>query len=152
MFTATEAEIVDTDQPNSACSGSISTPGTARNATAPTSARKVTAATHQAGWMRWIVGAPVRETAVLVTVRACRTVQRTNEWPDGQHVQGSGHDARGGSPDHAARGRGARAARPDGLRAGPGRHVPRRCRGRRRAPALPRAGSHPRWRPGPDLR
>src|SRR3954449_4849353 len=81
MFTATAAEMVDTDQPNSACSGSISTPGTARNAAAPTSARKVTAATHQAGWMRWIVGAPVRETAVLVTVRACRTVQRTTSGP-----------------------------------------------------------------------
>src|SRR4051794_25626790 len=52
MFTATAAEIVDTDQPNSACSGSMSTPGTARNAAAPTSARKVTAATHQAGWTR----------------------------------------------------------------------------------------------------
>src|SRR3954452_11355803 len=52
MSTATAAEIVETDQPNSACSGSMSTPGTARNAAAPTSARKVTAATHQAGWMR----------------------------------------------------------------------------------------------------
>src|SRR3954447_1293093 len=52
MFTATAAEIVDTDQPNSACSGSMSTPGTARNAAAPTSARNVTPATHQAGWMR----------------------------------------------------------------------------------------------------
>src|SRR5437764_7893721 len=62
MFTATAAEIVDTDQPNSACSGSMSTPGTARNAAAPTSARKVTAATPQAGWIR-----RVRDTAVLVT-------------------------------------------------------------------------------------
>src|SRR3712207_8455147 len=52
MLTATAAEIVDTDQPNSARSGSISTPGTARKAAAPTSARKVTAATHQAGWIR----------------------------------------------------------------------------------------------------
>src|SRR3954452_25000731 len=60
MFTATAAEIVDTDQPNSACSGSMSTPGTARNAAAPTSARKVTAATHQAGWIR-------RVAAMLVT-------------------------------------------------------------------------------------
>src|ERR671929_156376 len=52
MFTATAAEMVETDQPNSARSGSISSPGTARNAAAPTSARKVTAATHQAGWTR----------------------------------------------------------------------------------------------------
>src|SRR3954470_18788211 len=60
MFSATAAEIVDTDQPNSACSGSTSTPGTARNAAAPTSARKVTAATHQAGWIRRV------DTAALV--------------------------------------------------------------------------------------
>src|SRR5215210_7733623 len=52
MLTATAAEMVDTDQPNSSRSGSISTPGTARKAAAPTSARKVTAATHHAGWMR----------------------------------------------------------------------------------------------------
>src|SRR5947209_15452884 len=52
MFTATAPEMVDTDQPNSACSGSISTPGTARNAAAPTRARNVTAATDQAGCSR----------------------------------------------------------------------------------------------------
>src|SRR4051794_3747198 len=52
MLTATAAEMVDTDQPNSSRSGSMSTPGTARNAAAPTSARKVTAATHHAGWIR----------------------------------------------------------------------------------------------------
>src|SRR3954453_13313628 len=52
MFSATAAEMVDTDQPNSARSGSMSTPGTARNAAAPTSARNVTPATHQAGWIR----------------------------------------------------------------------------------------------------
>src|SRR3954464_11021203 len=60
MLTATAAEIVDTDQPNSACRGSMSTPGTARKAAAPTSARKVTPATHQAGWIR-------RVAAMLVT-------------------------------------------------------------------------------------
>src|SRR3954447_10269919 len=54
MFSATAAEMVDTDQPNSACSGSMSTPGTARNAAAPTSARNVTPATHQAGWIRGV--------------------------------------------------------------------------------------------------
>src|SRR3954462_12370848 len=52
MFTATAVEMVETDQPNSACNGSMSTPGTARKAAAPTRARKVTAATHQAGWIR----------------------------------------------------------------------------------------------------
>src|SRR3712207_7295259 len=56
MLTATAAEIVVTDQPNSARSGSISTPGTARKAAAPTRARKVTAATHQAGWIRYARG------------------------------------------------------------------------------------------------
>src|SRR3954454_15029771 len=64
MFTATAAEIVVSDQPNSACSGSMSTPGTARNAAAPTSARKVTAATHQAGWIRRV------GTAALVVTSA----------------------------------------------------------------------------------
>src|SRR3712207_8400496 len=62
MFTATAAEIVDTDQPNSARSGSMSTPGTARKAAAPTSARKVTAATHHAGCTR-----RVRAGALVVT-------------------------------------------------------------------------------------
>ena len=52
MFTATASEMVEIDQPNSSCSGSISTPGTARNPAAPTRARKVTAATHHAGWIR----------------------------------------------------------------------------------------------------
>src|SRR3954468_14981546 len=68
MFTATAAEIVDTDQPNSACSGSMSTPGTARKAAAPTRARKVTAATPQAGWIRRVDRRPARDTAVLVTI------------------------------------------------------------------------------------
>src|SRR5882757_462377 len=49
MLMAIADEIVPTDQPNSACNGSINTPGTARNAAAPTRARKVTAATDQAG-------------------------------------------------------------------------------------------------------
>src|SRR3712207_643566 len=56
MLTATAAEMVETDQPNSSRSGSMRTPGTARNAAAPTRAKKVTAATHQAGWMRWARG------------------------------------------------------------------------------------------------
>src|SRR4051794_32851864 len=67
MLTAIAAEIVDTDQPNSARSGSISTPGTARNAAAPTSARKVTAATPQAGWMRWTRGGAARVTRHSMT-------------------------------------------------------------------------------------
>src|SRR4051794_26909067 len=66
MLTATAPEIVATDQPNSACSGSMSTPGTARNAAAPTSARKVTAATHHAGCTRRVdVARPAG--AVVVT-------------------------------------------------------------------------------------
>jgi hypothetical protein len=52
MFTATASEMVEIDHPNSWCSGSISTPGTARKPAAPTRARKVTAATHHAGWIR----------------------------------------------------------------------------------------------------
>ena len=64
MFSATAAEIVETDQPNSSRSGSMSTPGTARNAAAPTRARNVTAATHHAGWMRWVRAGAV---AVVVT-------------------------------------------------------------------------------------
>src|SRR3712207_9267243 len=63
MLTATAAEIVVTDQPNSARSGSMSTPGTARKAAAPTRARKVTPATHQAGWTRCVRGAAVLVTA-----------------------------------------------------------------------------------------
>src|SRR3954467_12366778 len=63
MFTATAAEIVETDQPNSACSGSMSTPGTARNAAAPTRARKVTPAPHRAGWIRRVAGASVLVTS-----------------------------------------------------------------------------------------
>ena len=39
------------DQPNSSCSGVISTPGVARKPAAPTIATNATAATHQAGWM-----------------------------------------------------------------------------------------------------
>src|SRR5687767_13476554 len=64
MLTATAAEIVDTDQPNSSRSGSMSTPGTARNAAAPTRATKVTAATHQAGWIRRAVAGRGRSTTV----------------------------------------------------------------------------------------
>lgn len=44
----TAAEIVDLDQPNSSCSGSISTLGAARNPAAPTSATNPDAATSQA--------------------------------------------------------------------------------------------------------
>ena len=51
-FTETAAEIVPRDQPNSSCSGVMSTPGVARNPAAPMIATKATAATHQAGWTR----------------------------------------------------------------------------------------------------
>ena len=49
MLTAAESTVVD--QPNSFCSGTISTPGAARKPAAPTRARKATAATIQAGWI-----------------------------------------------------------------------------------------------------
>src|SRR3954452_2450827 len=74
MVTATAAEIVETDQPNSARSGSINTPGTARNAAAPTRARNVTAPTHQAGWIR-------RAGTGSGTARACPTRLRGDSSP-----------------------------------------------------------------------
>lgn len=48
--------MVPCDQPNSACSGSISTPGTDRNPAAASTATKVTAAMAQAGWSRRCLG------------------------------------------------------------------------------------------------
>src|SRR4051794_32983464 len=70
MLTATAAEMVDTDQPNSSRSGSMSTPGTARNAAAPISARKVTAATHHAGWIRREVPGRARSRTVTTAEHA----------------------------------------------------------------------------------
>ncbi len=52
MLTATAADTVVVDHPNSSRSGSTRTPGTARNAAAPTRARNVTPATHHAGCTR----------------------------------------------------------------------------------------------------
>src|SRR5262245_45957742 len=48
-FTETATEIVASDQPNSSCSGCISTPGVARKPAAPTRAMNATTATIQAG-------------------------------------------------------------------------------------------------------
>src|SRR3954454_25158783 len=104
MLTATAAEIVVTDQPNSARTGSMSTPGTARNAAAPTSARKVTAATHQAGRIRWARGA-----ARTVTAEVWRMPPPPEQWPDSHAVQGSGHGRRA----HPARRRRPRPAPDD---------------------------------------
>src|SRR6478736_6788869 len=50
MFTDTARPMVACDQPYSMCSGSISTPGTLRNAAAPTRVTNVTDATTQAQW------------------------------------------------------------------------------------------------------
>src|SRR3954451_12742097 len=50
MFSDTARLMVACDQPNSMWSGSIRTPGTERNAAAPTSVTKVTGATTQAQW------------------------------------------------------------------------------------------------------
>src|SRR3954471_4430184 len=92
MLTGTAAEIVETDQPNSARSGSISTPGTARNAAAPTRARNVTAATHQAGWMRGVrIGA--------VTRSAGPREWEPDEPPDGRRPHRSRRSYRGAAPD-----------------------------------------------------
>ncbi len=72
MLTAKERIVVD--QPNSSCNGTMSTPGAARKPAAPTSARKATAATIQAGWRRRFLpagvpvfsgGAPVTSGAVM---------------------------------------------------------------------------------------
>src|SRR5215204_6073712 len=108
MLTATAAEMVDTDQPNSSRSGSMSTPGTARNAAAPISARKVTAATHQAGWIR-----EVRVGSAVVTEQILPTGAPRNQWPEGQPVQGSGHVREGRVRARRVRARrvGARRAR-----------------------------------------
>ena len=80
---------------------------------APTRARKVTAATHQAGWIRCVRGG-----ARTVTPREHdgRPPRRASG-RTGQHVQGSGH----GAGRRPARGRRPRAARVDGLRARPAR-------------------------------
>ena len=51
-LTDTASEIVLLVQPNSSCSGTISTPGAARKPAAPSRTRKVTAATVQARWTR----------------------------------------------------------------------------------------------------
>ena len=48
-LTETAAEMTVRLQPNSSCSGTMSTPGVDRNPEAPSSVRKVTAATTQAG-------------------------------------------------------------------------------------------------------
>ena len=55
-LTETATEMVPRDQPNSSCSGSISTPGVARKPAAPTSATKATAATIQARCSRGRAG------------------------------------------------------------------------------------------------
>ena len=120
--------------------GRSARPGTARKAAAPTSARKVTAATHQAGWMRCGAAA-----AAAVTRTAWRTSRGASEWPDGQHVQGSGHAAidrgRTRSPS-------SRCPTPMAFEVGLPHAVPRRRGRRRRPPALPRARGQPRRRAG----
>jgi hypothetical protein len=51
-LTLTARETVAVDQPNSSCSGRISTPGVARKPAEATSATKATPATHHARWTR----------------------------------------------------------------------------------------------------
>ena len=51
-LTDTAPPMTPIGHPNSSCSGVMSTPGVDRNPAAPMIVRKVTTATHQAGWMR----------------------------------------------------------------------------------------------------
>src|SRR3712207_3947400 len=78
MLTATAAEMVDTDQPNSSRGGTMSTPGTARMAAAPTSARRVTAATHHAGWIRCEVAGRGRSRTVMTAEHAAAAAGGTS--------------------------------------------------------------------------
>ena len=71
------------DQPNSSCSGSISTPGTERKAAAPTRVTKATAATTHAQCRPW--GGVVRGPAgpgglVIVTAPVWATAPIADEW------------------------------------------------------------------------
>jgi hypothetical protein len=50
-LTVTASEMVPRDQPNSCCSGLMSTPGVARKPAEPSTATNDTAATHQARWI-----------------------------------------------------------------------------------------------------
>ncbi|WP_372509396.1 hypothetical protein [Streptomyces humicola] len=85
--------MVASDQPNSLCSGSIITLGTARNPAAPTSVRKTTTAIHQARWMRerrtavrarTVFSVPVGSGDVCVTPTILCEPFGRNEWPEGQ--------------------------------------------------------------------
>jgi hypothetical protein len=58
-FTPTASDSVPRLQPNSSCSGTMSTPGAARNPAAPSSATNATPATTQAGWTRRRTGVSV---------------------------------------------------------------------------------------------
>ena len=66
-LTLTASDTVAVDQPNSSCSGRISTPGVARKPADATSATKATAATHHA---RWTLGRAVRAVVGAVTPAA----------------------------------------------------------------------------------
>src|SRR4051812_12461392 len=96
----TAAEIVPSDQPNSSCSGWISTPGVARKPAAPTRAMKATTATDQAGCKRF-------------TSTSHRKVVRPDEWPDSHSAQESSHDREAsGRPDRVGRGGAVRPGHP----------------------------------------
>ena len=53
-FTETASPITPTGQPNSSCSGVMSTPGVDRNPAAPIAVKNATRATHHAGWIRGV--------------------------------------------------------------------------------------------------
>ena len=174
-LTDTAPPMTPIGQPNSSCSGVMSTPGVDRNPAAPMIVRKVTTATHQAGWMRWRrarrPGGPVGVArgagsridagcaaggSGRLTGRLCTDSRPADEWPDGHHVQESGHAprTRTTTPGGGPRARGCRRLRartatpllPRG-RARPGVAGP----AHRGAPALRGVDEHPRRRARPDL-
>ena len=101
-LTETAPPMTPIGQPNSSCSGVMSTPGVDRNPAAPMIVRKVTTATHHAGWMRrgpaagnggpWTVSSAAECRSVMLTGQDCGIREPANEWPDGHHVQESGHE------------------------------------------------------------
>ena len=98
-FTETASPITPTGQPNSSCSGVMSTPGVDRNPAAPIAVKNATRATHHAGWIRGVGrGSPPgrpsssSEASVVVTTPLCPIARSEQKRPEGQDVQRSGHD------------------------------------------------------------
>ena len=94
MFTDTAKPIVACDQPNSMCSGSISTPGTDRKAADPTRVTKVTAATTQAQCSPDACGraAPACRGSSPSWLHRPRIGSVGDQWQNRQYVQEFGHE------------------------------------------------------------